>query len=70
YLPPYSPDYDPIEEGFSALKAWIRSHRDYTEAALAGQLHADSPYAMIWRAVFESMTADKARGWFTHSGYM
>ena len=24
YLPPYSPDYNPIEEGSSAMKAWIR----------------------------------------------
>ena len=24
YLPPYSPDYNPIEESFSKLKAWIR----------------------------------------------
>ena len=24
YLPPYSSDYNPIEESFSALKAWIR----------------------------------------------
>jgi transposase len=23
YLPPYSPDFNPIEEGFSAMKAWI-----------------------------------------------
>jgi hypothetical protein len=70
YLPPYSPDYDPIEEGFSALKAWIRANRDYTDGAMAGGPNADSPYAMIWRAVYESMTTDKARGWFTHSGYL
>ncbi|KAJ7131199.1 hypothetical protein C8R44DRAFT_583336, partial [Mycena epipterygia] len=70
YLPPYSPDYDPIEEGFSALKAWIRSHRHYTDGVMAGAPYADSPYTMIWRAVFESMTADKAQGWFAHSGYI
>lgn len=23
YLPPYSPDFNPIEEAFSAVKAWI-----------------------------------------------
>jgi transposase len=26
YLPPYSPDFNPIEESFSDLKAWIRRH--------------------------------------------
>lgn len=26
YLPPYSPDYNPIELTFSVLKAWVRRH--------------------------------------------
>ena len=30
FLPPYSPDYNPIELTFSVLKAWIRRHfNDY-----------------------------------------
>ena len=29
YLPAYSPDFSPIEESFSILKAWIRKHRDF-----------------------------------------
>ena len=32
YLPPYSPDFNPIETSFSLLKAYIRRHTD--EAAL------------------------------------
>src|SRR2546421_9587697 len=28
YLPPYSPDFNPIEMSFSVLKAWIRRHFD------------------------------------------
>jgi transposase len=24
YLPPYSPDFNPIEETFSFIKAWLR----------------------------------------------
>jgi len=27
YLPPYSPDFNPIEFSFSALKAWMRRNR-------------------------------------------
>ena len=27
FLPPYSPDFNPIKESFSALKAWIRRNR-------------------------------------------
>jgi len=26
YLPPYSPDYNPIEEGFSTVKKWMQKH--------------------------------------------
>ena len=28
YLPPYSPDLNPIETAFSALKSWLRRYRD------------------------------------------
>ncbi|KAJ7700417.1 hypothetical protein B0H17DRAFT_836669, partial [Mycena rosella] len=69
YLPPYSPDYDPIEEGFSAFKAWC-AHRDYTDGVMAGGPNADSPYAMIWRGVYALMTAEKTHGWFSHAGYI
>lgn len=26
FLPPYSPDYNPIEEAFAELKAWMRKN--------------------------------------------
>ena len=32
YLPPYSFDYNPIEESFSALKAWMRRNRELMSA--------------------------------------
>jgi len=31
YLPPYSPDLNPIEETFAQLKAWIKKNRHMTE---------------------------------------
>lgn len=34
YLPPYSPDMNPIEKIFSKVKAWLRSAQARTEAAL------------------------------------
>ncbi|KAF8147362.1 hypothetical protein K438DRAFT_1626268 [Mycena galopus ATCC 62051] len=67
YLPPYSPD-DPAEEGFS-MKAWLRANRDYADEAPANTPGAPSPYEVIFRAVYESITPEKARDWFTHSGY-
>ncbi|KAE9407707.1 hypothetical protein BT96DRAFT_809048, partial [Gymnopus androsaceus JB14] len=69
YLPPYSPDFNPIKEGFLGIKAWIRANHDYTRVELDG--HADcNPYTMLWRAVFETVTPEKAEGWFRDSSYM
>jgi len=28
YLPPYSPDLNPIESSFAQLKAWIKKNRE------------------------------------------
>jgi transposase len=69
YLPPYSPDYDPVEEAFSAIKAWIQGNRDYTRSELSGEALCDL-YEMIWEAVFSSVTPEKAAGWFHDSGYL
>jgi transposase len=33
YLPPYSPDYNPIELTFSVLKAWIKRYYHYMRLA-------------------------------------
>jgi len=32
YLPPYSPDFNPIEEAFAELKAWIKRNNELAEA--------------------------------------
>jgi len=69
YLPPYSPDFNPIEEAFSAIKAWIRRHHDYARREMMGELTCD-PYQLLWNAVFNTVTPEKAHGWFTHSGYL
>lgn len=37
YLPPYSPDFNPIEEGFSSMKAWIRRNREEVLAEMTGE---------------------------------
>jgi hypothetical protein len=69
YLPAYSPDFNPIEEAFSALKAWVRCNRDYVMGELSGDVTCD-PYKMLWESVFMTVTPEKARGWFSHSGYL
>jgi transposase len=69
YLPPYSPDFDPIEEGFSSMKMWIRANRDYVLGELSNEPLCD-PVAMLFEAVFTTMTPANIEGWFRDSGYI
>ena len=59
FLPAYSPDLNPIEEGFSKLKAHLRRAEARTDDALA---------AAIWDGL-ASLTRADARGWYRHAGY-
>ena len=34
YLPPYSPDYNPIEQSFATLKQWMRRNQELAKAFL------------------------------------
>lgn len=59
FLPPYSPDLNPIEEAFSKVKGIVRKAGARTRKALDG-------------AVGEAMAAvtpEDAAGWFAHCGY-
>jgi transposase len=59
YLPPYSPDLNPIEEAFAKIKALLRKAAARTREAL---LEA------MGRAL-DTVTASDARGFFEHRGY-
>jgi transposase len=56
YLPPYSPDFDPIEEAFSKIKGMVRKVEARTREALVEAI------GMALSAV----TAREARGFFEH----
>lgn len=60
YLPSYSPDLSPIEPAFSKLKAILRQKEARTAEALQ-QAIAEA---------LDAITAQDARGWFTHCGYL
>lgn len=70
FLPPYSPHLNPIEEGFSAVKAWIRAHRSEALDALADEAGVLEPYRMLCEAVQAALTPENAWGWFKHAGYV
>ncbi|KZP15232.1 hypothetical protein FIBSPDRAFT_750587 [Athelia psychrophila] len=71
YLPAYSPDFNPIEEGFSAMKAWLRRNRDYSLSCLPSGLPASmDPFYLLWDAVYKTMTPSSIRGWYLDCGYV
>ena len=59
YLPPYLPDFHPIEETFAKLKALLRRFEARTREALV-EARGGS---------LDALTARDARGFFEHCGY-
>jgi transposase len=59
FLPPYSPDLNPIELAFAKLKEALRRAGARTKAALEAAV----------AAALDALTAADARGWFTACGY-
>lgn len=57
YLPPYSPDLNPIEKAWSKLKQFLRSVKARTKEAL------EEAIAEAIRLI----TPDNAKAWFNHS---
>ncbi|KIO20958.1 hypothetical protein M407DRAFT_80944, partial [Tulasnella calospora MUT 4182] len=68
FLPPYSPDFNPIELAFSSVKAWIRKNGDYIRQSLESDDSLDGARAFA-HAVFECVSPRKARAWYRHCGY-
>ena len=59
FLPPYSPDLNPIEEAFSKIKALVRRAEARSRGALVGAIGRS-----LW-----AVTARDVRGFFEHCGY-
>ena len=59
YLPPYSPDFNPIENLWSKVKQGLKSRAPRT----AGQLLKAAG------AAFNTVTPEDCRGFFLHAGY-
>jgi hypothetical protein len=63
FLPPYSPNFNPIEEAFSKIKAFIRRHADLFSASTGAGLIFDM------KIVMEIIMPLDAEGYFMHAGY-
>ena len=59
YLPPYSPDFNPIEEAFSKVKGLLRKAEARSRIALVEAMGK----------ALDALTAPDARGFFEHCGY-
>lgn len=59
YLPPYSPDFNPIEQVFAKLKALLRKYGERTRDGL-------------WRrlgSLVDAFTPQECRNYLSHCGY-
>ena len=59
YLPPYSPDFNPIEKAWSKIKQHLRSAKSRT----VERLEEIIPQAL------QTITSQNALAWFSHCGY-
>jgi transposase len=59
FLPSYSPDFNPIEEAFSKIKALIRKAEARSRQALLEAIGV----------AISALSAEDARGFFEHCGY-
>ena len=59
FLPPYSPDFNPIEQAFAKLKAFLRAARPRT---------FDQVTALV-AAALALFTPEECRNYVRHSGY-
>jgi transposase len=59
YLPPYSPDLNPIEKCWSKIKTYLRAAKARTREALEKAL----------KEVIQLITKEDAEGWFKSCGY-
>jgi transposase len=59
YLPPYSPDFNPIEQMWSKIKHILRSLASRTFEGLVGAI----------RTALKRISIQDILGWFTHCGY-
>lgn len=59
FLPPYSPDFNPIEQAFSKLKAHLRKAAERSIPALWDRIGA----------ILDTFSATECQNFFRHAGY-
>ena len=68
FLPPYSPDYNPIELAFSAMKYHLHHNGAYVHFAMVELLNTEV-FCTLLEALYQITAAD-VFGWYRHCGYV
>ena len=69
FLLPYSPDYNPIELAFSAMKLHLRRNGDYIRLAMT-HMSAEDVHLRLLRSLYSVTHLENVHGWFGHCGYV
>ncbi|TFK96441.1 hypothetical protein BDV98DRAFT_479117, partial [Pterulicium gracile] len=84
FLPPYSPDFNPIEESFSCGVSFQSSHslsllitklvflsvKAYLCQHYRQFQDSETPALDLELACYAALTPEKVYGWFSHLGYV
>ncbi|KAF8481940.1 hypothetical protein DFH94DRAFT_599034, partial [Russula ochroleuca] len=67
YLPPFSPDFNPMVLAFPTIKEWMDTNTDRVDPELKWE---DGMAYNVLREAVHTITAEHAKGWFKDCGYL
>jgi transposase len=68
FLPPYSPDFNPIELAFSYMKYNLRRDGEYVRFAMT-QLSDAEIFSSLLKALY-TISPHDCRSWYHYCGYI
>ena len=62
FLPPYSPDLNPIESAFSCVKYYLKEHDELLQTI-------PDPFPVMYSSFQDTITSEKCKNWIKDCGY-
>ena len=62
FLPPYSPDLNPIESAFSSVKYYLKQHDELLQAV-------PDPFPVVYSSFNDNITVQKCKKWIADCDY-